>query len=114
MVPNNFTTRSREAIERAYALTASGRNPELHPLHLLGALLEHKDGVVISILKKIGIDAAATAAANAEALKKLPTGGQDADTLQLVVSPVTLKVFRQAESEASRFGDEYISTEHLL
>jgi len=114
MIPNNFTTKSREAIELAQALALEAQNPEIHPLHLLKALLEPKEGVVLSVCKKIGVDIPSLAKAVDAAVKQLPAVKIDSETVQMQVNPATIKTLRQAEKEAANFGDEYISTEHLL
>jgi len=114
MIPQNFTTRSREAIEAAQTLALDNQNAEIHPLHLLQALLDQKEGVVISICKKIGVDVPSLQKSVTAAIKRLPSMRQESDTAQMLVNPATVKALRQAEKEASNFGDEYISTEHLL
>jgi len=114
MMPNNFTTKSREALESAQRLAMEGRQVEFHPLHLLSALLDQSDGVVVSVMKKIGIDLDAFKRDVAEGLAALPSTDQDSETAQLMIHPLLAKVLRQAEKEATKFGDQYISTEHLL
>ncbi len=114
MMPQNFTTKSREALEAAQTIAFEGRNPELHPLHLLLALLRQKDGVVTSICKKIGVDVQNLTGTVEAAVKQLPSAEALSETAQLMVTPAMVKALRQAEKEAANFGDEYISTEHLL
>ncbi len=114
MVPNNFTTKSREAIDAAQNAAFDAGNDELHPLHLLAGLLAQGDGVIVSICKKIGIDVDAFRKTVAAGIKRLTSANFESETTQLRVSPALLRVFRNAEKEASRFGDEYISTEHIL
>jgi len=114
MIPHNFTTKSREAIELAQSLALDAQNPEIHPLHLLKALLEPKEGVVISVCKKIGVDIPSLAKTVDAAIAALPAVKIESETVQMQVNPATIKALRQAEKEAANFGDEYISTEHLL
>jgi ATP-dependent Clp protease ATP-binding subunit ClpB len=114
MNPNKFTTKSREAIDAAQSMAMDRGHLELHPSHLLLALLEQKDGVVVSVCKKIGADAEALRRKAASLVDRLPSSDQEAETAQLQVATLLVKVFRQAEKEAARFGDEYLSTEHLL
>ena len=56
MMPNNFTTKSREALEAAQKIALDAQHPEFHPLHLLTALLGQADGVVVSVMKKMGVN----------------------------------------------------------
>ncbi len=114
MVPNNFTTKSREAIDAAQNVAFDAGNDELHPLHLLSGLLAQDDGVIVSICKKIGVDVDAFRKTIKNAIGRLPAANFESETTQLRVATSLMRVFRNAEKEATRFGDEYISTEHLL
>ena len=114
MIPNNFTTKSREALEAAQKLAAEAGHPALHPLHLLAALLQPADGVVAAVCRKIGSEPSALAKTAAAALDELPKTDQGGETFQLMIEPALAKTIRQSEKEAKNFGDEYISTEHLL
>ena len=114
MNPNKFTTKSREAIDAAQNIATKRGHVELEPAHLLLALLEQKDGVVISACKKIGAEIDSLRQRVTALIDEFPQAEQDAETMQLQAAPLLLKTFRQAEKEATRFGDEYLSTEHLL
>jgi ATP-dependent Clp protease ATP-binding subunit ClpB len=114
MNPQNFTTRAREALENAQRLVLDAQNPEIDSLHLLKALLVQTDGVVSSVLKKMGADTGHLSKQLDSLLDQLPKMNQDAETAQLSVSPTLLKSLRSAEKEAASFGDEYVSTEHLF
>ena len=56
MQPDRFTVKSQEAVAAAQQLAAERRNPEVAPAHLLVALLEQEDGLVVPILQKLGAD----------------------------------------------------------
>src|SRR5688572_4307342 len=114
MNPNKFTTKSREAIDAAQALAMDRGHAELHPAHLLHSLLAQKDGVVVSVCKKIGADVDRLRKLVSDLVDDVPSSDQDGAVAQLQVSPILVRTFRQAEKEATRFGDEYLSTEHLL
>lgn len=114
MLPNNFTTKSREAIESAQMIALEAGHAELNPMHILQSLLQQTEGVVMSICKKLGTDINSLLVSVSEALDRLPQRDSGAETAQLTLPPVTIRVFRQSEKEIRKFGDEYISTEHLL
>ena len=59
MQPDRFTIKSQEAVAAAQRLAAEHRNPEVAPPHLLLALLEQEDGLVVPVLQKLGADVAA-------------------------------------------------------
>jgi ATP-dependent Clp protease ATP-binding subunit ClpB len=114
MVPSNFTTKSKEALESAQLLAHDARHAELSPLHVLLALTEQEDGVVDAMLTKLGANPEDVAADARLALAELPKLERESSTFQLNLPPVMIKIFKQSEKDAKRFGDEYISTEHLL
>ncbi|HEX5527576.1 MAG TPA: ATP-dependent chaperone ClpB [Solirubrobacterales bacterium] len=112
MQADRFTIKSQEAVAAAQSLAANRRNPEVAPPHLLVALLEQEDGLVVPILQRLGADTAAIAARANEAVATLPKlGGEDEEPR---FSSALAQVIRAAEKEMARKGDEYISTDHLL
>ena len=58
MQPDRFTVKSQEAVAAAQRLAAERRNPEVAPAHLLLALLDQEDGLVVPVLQKLGADVA--------------------------------------------------------
>jgi ATP-dependent Clp protease ATP-binding subunit ClpB len=112
MQADRFTVKSQEAVAAAQALATERRNPEMAPAHLLVALLEQADGLVVPILQKLGADPAAIGARAAEAVAALPTLGAGGEEPRM--SSALAATLRQAEKEMAALGDEYISTEHLL
>jgi ATP-dependent Clp protease ATP-binding subunit ClpB len=109
---DKFTVKSQEAIQSAGTLATEHGNPELLPLHLLSALLEDKDGIIVPVLQKVGVATDQLIAKTQEALGKLPkVSGSGA---QPGMSNAMQKVLDQAFKEADNFKDEYVSTEHLL
>ncbi|HYK37114.1 ATP-dependent chaperone ClpB [Alloacidobacterium sp.] len=108
---DKFTVKSQEAIQSAGNLATEHGNPELLPLHLLSALLEDKESIIVPVLQKVGVATDQLIAKTTEALSKLPkvSGGT-----QPGMSTALQKVLDQASKEADNFKDEYVSTEHLL
>ncbi len=113
MQPDRFTVKSQEAVAAAQQLASQKRNPEVAPAHLLIALLEQEDGLVVPILQKLGADLAAIGARANEVAEALPKLSGD-EQPEARPSSALVKVLRQAESEMAKLGDEYISTEHIL
>ena len=52
---DKFTLKSQEAIQRASSLANENGQPEVLPLHLLTALVEDKEGIILPLLQKIGV-----------------------------------------------------------
>ncbi len=53
---DKLTAKGQEAVAAAQSRAAELGNPDLDSLHLLEALLADTDGIVVPILKKMGVD----------------------------------------------------------
>src|SRR5258706_15419798 len=107
---DKFTVKAQEAVARAQEIGQQRDHSEISPLHLLASLLAEEEGVVRPVLQKLGADPARIAQIAAGELERLPK----ATGTQLGLSRETQDVFNQAQKEADRLKDEYVSTEHLL
>ena len=108
---DKLTVKSGEAVQAAVTLAAENGNPEVQPLHLMAALLEDHEGVVLPVLERVGVPVQQFLAGLNSLMQKLPKvqgGGQPQASGSLN------KVLEQAFREAENFKDEYVSTEHLL
>ncbi|HEY3232253.1 MAG TPA: Clp protease N-terminal domain-containing protein, partial [Roseiflexaceae bacterium] len=109
---NRFTQKSQEAIVAAQNLAERNGNSQVEPEHLLLALLEQADGVVPAVLSKLNLAVGALAQQVRAELAKLPR--VSGSGVQLGIAPRLRTVLVRAHDELSLFGDEYVSTEHLL
>jgi ATP-dependent Clp protease ATP-binding subunit ClpB len=109
---DKFTVKSQEAIQAAQGLAAENGNPEVLPLHLMAALLEDKEGVVLPVLEKLGVAVQQLLSSTTSAIDKLPKVNGSA--AQPGLGSALTKVLDQAFKEADNFKDDYVSTEHLL
>lgn len=109
--PEQLTTKSAQAIQEAVQLSAKLSNQAVSPLHLFMVLIQQKDGLIPSLLQKMDQDVGELTQKVKAALSQLPvtSGGG-----QTYLSDELRRVFDQAESEAAKLNDEYISTEHLF
>ncbi len=107
---DRFTIRGQEAVQEAITLAEKGQNQQVEPEHILAAMLEQKEGVVKPILGKIGANSGAIVSELEAAIAKFPkvSGGQQ------YFSSRTNTLFQEAQKEAEKMQDEYLSTEHLL
>src|SRR5262249_42793064 len=113
MQPDRFTIKSQEAVAAAQRLASEGSNPEVAPPHLLLALLEQDEGVVVPVLQRLGIDAQDLRFRAQEAIEELPKlSGNTVPEVR--PSSEFVWILQQAEKESTGLGDEYISTEHIL
>ncbi|MGA7967549.1 MAG: ATP-dependent chaperone ClpB [Terriglobales bacterium] len=110
---DKFTVKAQEAIQRANQLASEHGNPELLPIHVLAALVEDKEGIVVPVLEKIGIGPQAVLAEIYQEINKLPkVSGSGAN--QASMSSQVNQLLEKSFKEADAFKDEYVSTEHLL
>ncbi|MGD0768004.1 MAG: ATP-dependent chaperone ClpB [Tepidisphaeraceae bacterium] len=107
---DKLTIKAQEAIGRAQQSAQESNHAEITPLHLLGALLEESDGVFNPLLQKLGAEPERLRRIVGEELDRLPK----ATGTQTGPSRAMNDVFNQAQKEADRLKDEYVSTEHLL
>src|ERR1700712_4146754 len=108
---DKYTIKAQESVARAQELAQQRNHAEILPLHLLAALLSEDDeGVVRPLLQKIGANIGRVQQIIDSELDRLPT----ATGTQLGMNRSTQDVFAQAQKDADRLKDEYVSTEHLL
>jgi ATP-dependent Clp protease ATP-binding subunit ClpB len=107
-----LTVKSQQAMEQAQARATELGNPEVLPVHLLLALIEDREGVIPSVLEKIGVPTERLEHELHQIEEKLPRVAGAAS--QPGVSAALNKILDQAFREAANFKDEYVSTEHLL
>jgi ATP-dependent Clp protease ATP-binding subunit ClpB len=115
MIPQNFTTKSQEAIQNAHRLALENGQQTVEPEHLLIALLQQEGSAVPSLMKKLQIDIGALLGEAEARLSHLPSVAyQTGGVGEIYMSQDLVRVFVSAEKAARFFKDEYISTEHLL
>jgi ATP-dependent Clp protease ATP-binding subunit ClpB len=107
-----LTVKSQQAMEQAGARATTLGNPEVQPVHLLLALVEDREGVIPSVLDKIGVPTERLELELHKIEEKLPRVAGASS--QPGVGAALTKILDQAFREAQNFKDEYVSTEHLL
>ncbi len=112
---NRFTEKAREGLASAQSLAVEHGHQQVDVEHLLLVLLQQPRGLATSILNKSEVNVAAIAAELERELSRLPQvsapgGAPDA----IYVSGRLNKLLGDAEREARKLRDEYVSVEHLL
>jgi len=105
-----LTVKSGEALNAAIALARQNGNPLVYDAHLLLALLQQDEGIVVPILQKLGVSVTALREQLEREIERFPKQSAAQPTLSRELNGV----LDRAEREAQSLGDEYISTEHLL
>ena len=108
-----LTTRSQEAVSDAARKAAAAGHAEIEPLHLLSALLGQTDGIAVPLLQAAGVDVPALRAGTQQLLDRLPKAS-GSTVAAPDMSRQALAVTNAAWDTASKLGDEFVSTEHLL
>ena len=110
---DKFTLKSQEAIQTAHTLAQNNGNQEIQPEHLLKAILEQPEGVVVPVLKKMGITPSVILSETNQLIEQLPkvSGGGAGQTY---ASQVLQKLLDSSFKTASQMQDEYVSQEHLF
>ena len=108
-----FTLKAQEALQEAKSIAERKHHQQIDVEHVLLALLDQKEGIVIPILQKLGSNPDLIASQLGDELNRVPqvTGR---GTGQVYLSSRLNEIFNNAWKEAERLKDEYMSTEHLL
>ena len=107
---DKLTIKAQEALAGAQESARAADHAEVTPLHLLGALLAETDGVFNPLLQKLGAEPQRLREIVLAELDRLPK----ATGTQTGLSRSLNDVLAQAQKEADRLKDEYVSTEHML
>ena len=108
---DKFTVKAQEALQGTQDVASRFGNQQMEPLHLLLTLIDQKEGIVPSLLTKLGVPPASVAKEAEQAIENLPKVGGTTDHY---LSPALKEVLDQASKETEQFKDEFVSTEHLL
>jgi len=113
---DRFTERAQEATAHAYEIMQRYRHIQLDTEHILLALLEQPEGVVLQILERLKVDADTIKSRLHGVLEASPKtqSSQSARPMQVYITPRVKRVLDMAAEEAKALDDEYVSTEHIL
>ncbi len=112
---NRFTEKVQEALRSAQGLALEKQNQQVDVEHILAALLDQPGGLAQAILRKAEVDPAIVHGRLLKEVDKYPkvstpSGGPD----QVYVTVRLTKLFSDAEEEAKKRKDDFLSVEHLL
>ena len=112
---NKFTVKSQEALQQAQTKAIKYGHQEVDGEHLLLALLEQSDGLVVRLLQRMEVPIDEVKKRVEEELEKRPrVSGPGVEPGKVYITQRLSKLLVNAEEEAKRLKDEYISVEHLL
>ena len=106
MNAQKFTKKALEAVHSAQNIAIENQNIQIMPEHLLYALVDQDGGLVPMLLERAGVDTE---------IEKMPAvSGSGREPDKVYISPVTDKIFAEAEKLAAGMKDEYVSVEHIM
>jgi len=111
---DKFTIKAQEAVQEAQELAESKRQQQILGMHLLEVLVTQEQGVIVPLLKKLGINIDSIIDKTLVAVNKLPQVSGSGAPGQAYVSAELRDAFNLAWEEAGKLKDEYVSTEHLF
>lgn len=107
---DKWAVTAQEALQAALGIAGDAEASEVAPAHLLKALLDSNERNLRSILEKIGADPDSIATQVDQAISKAPK----VSGAQIGIGNDLLKVINEAEKLATKLGDSYVTSEHLL
>jgi ATP-dependent Clp protease ATP-binding subunit ClpB len=115
MDPNRLTQKSQEALHDAQTKALRFGHTEVDSEHLLLALLDQAEGIVPPLLAQAGADPGRLhKALDAELERRPRVSGPGVAPGQIAVTQQLSRLLDDAEQEAGRLKDEYVSVEHLV
>ncbi|MBN2828733.1 MAG: AAA family ATPase, partial [Candidatus Cloacimonetes bacterium] len=110
MNTQRLTIKSQELFSAMQNIAVENGHQEILDLHLLLAMLQQPEALIHPILAKLEINEDVLTQKIESEFRKLPRvqGGES------FLAPHIADIFRAAEKEADRLGDDYISGEHIL
>ena len=110
-----FTDKARESIGEAQSIAAGMGHQEVDTGHLALALVRQDKGIVPNILQRMGVHVQAFDVALEEMLRKRPSvSGPGMDPSKIMITQRLAQVIKEAQDEAKRMQDEYVSVDHLF
>lgn len=109
---DKFTIKMKEALQGAENLANRYNNSEIGNEHMFLSMLQQKDGIAEPLFSKVGINFQSLLSDAHNLVDRLPKAYGGA--VNQTVSNRLLQVLNNAQNEADKFKDEYVSTEHVL
>ena len=115
MNTEKLTQKTIEALRGAQNAATENGNPSVEEEHLLYALLTQPDGLVGEVMRSVGASPEAMTAELERLISQFPkAGGSGYDPSRIYISASLDKALTEAEKQADKMKDDYISVEHVL
>ncbi|MCI6274636.1 MAG: ATP-dependent chaperone ClpB [Coriobacteriaceae bacterium] len=109
---DKWAVTAQEALQSAVGIATDAEAGQVEPIHLLKALLSSGEQNIRAIVERVGADPASIEAQVDQAIASAPkvTG----DSSQMGAGTNFVRVSDAAEKLATKMGDSYVTSEHLL
>lgn len=107
---NNYTIKSQEVIQKAVDLTRRNGNQAIEPATILKAIFLQGDSLVKFIFQKLGVSVEIIDRQLDKELSNLPKVSNGEPYLSANAN----NVLQEAENQAQKFGDQYVTVEMLI
>jgi ATP-dependent Clp protease ATP-binding subunit ClpB len=108
---DKLTIKSQELVQNAQSLASRFNNQQIEVEHLLLAMLEEKEGMARSVLRKLGASPDRVRDEVQTAVERKP---KVSGAVDVYLSADARAVLEGAFGEAAKMKDEYVSIEHIL
>jgi ATP-dependent Clp protease ATP-binding subunit ClpC len=112
MKPERFTEQAQEVLAASQELVRRYHHNQWDVEHVLLALMEQEKGITKDIFQALGADVDAVKKRVGATLEGFPKVSYEAG--QIYATPRIAALLKNANEEADRLKDEFVSTEHLL
>ncbi|WP_438479780.1 ATP-dependent chaperone ClpB [Oleiharenicola lentus] len=109
-----MTVMARTALQEAQNEARRRSHNEVETWHLLVALLAQENGIVPSLVEKLGLTTSAMQLAADRELERSPKVSGSVDVSKIYVTQSLNEVLTRAEEEAQTLQDDFVSVEHLF
>ena len=109
---DKWAVTAQEALQAAIGIATDANAGQVEPIHLLKALLSSGERNLRAIIERVGADPAAVESQVDDAVARAPQVTGDAS--QMGVGQALVRVGDAAEKLATKLGDSYVTSEHLL
>ena len=110
---NKYTLKAQESIQKALEIAQSENNQALEPAHVLKAFLSDSDNIIHTLMKKLAANIPGIDQVVDLSISRLPKV-EGASVSGQYLSPNLKSAMDHAQKVATKLGDQYISSEHVL
>ena len=112
---NKLTRKSQEALAQSQAIASEYNHQQVDVEHVLAAMLKDSGGLIVQLLKRMGIDVPDLERSVTDELSKLPrVTGSGTEQGKMYITQRLDRVLNHAAERAQSLKDEYVSVEHIL